>query len=95
MGDVFLHQLHDNLRSLRFQTSLIVLLLFFVGNGIVYTYKMGRALKETVQAERSDESRYEAVETLRQAVDSRLKIRAPWPASNSSSKPALTGSPTA
>ena len=74
---VFLHQLHDNLRSLRFQTSLIVLLLFFVGNGIVYTYKMGRALKETVQAEQSDESRYEGVETLRQAVDSHFKIRAP------------------
>ncbi|MBW1881866.1 MAG: hypothetical protein JRJ84_26215 [Deltaproteobacteria bacterium] len=46
MATVFLHQLHDNLRSLRFQTSLIVLLLFFVGNGIVYTYKMDRAARE-------------------------------------------------
>ena len=30
MWTVFQHQVHDNLRSLRFQVSMIVLLLFFV-----------------------------------------------------------------
>ena len=77
MGTIFLHQLHDNLRSLRFQTSLVVLLLFFVGNGIVYTFKMDRVAKETTHTSRSDEGRYEAIGTLRQAVSTQLKIRAP------------------
>lgn len=77
MATIFLHQLHDNLRSLRFQTSLVVLLLFFVGNGIVYTYKMDRLSRETALTNRSDEGRYEAVETLRQAVSTQYLIRVP------------------
>lgn len=76
MGAIFLHQLHDNLRSLRFQASLVVLLLFFVGNGVVYTYKMDRVAKETAHTARGDEGRYEDVETLRQAVAKSYKIRA-------------------
>lgn len=72
---ICLHQLHDNLRSLRFQASLIVLLLFFVGNGVVYSYKMDRAAEEIVRTSRSDEGRYDAVETLDQAVSAGYKIR--------------------
>ena len=74
MAVIFLHQLHDNLRSLRFQASLIVLLLFFVGNGIVYSYKMDRAAEEIVRTSCSDEGRYDAVETLDQAVSAGYKI---------------------
>ena len=74
---ILLHQLRDNLRSLRFQTSLVILLLFFVGNGVIYAHKMDRVAKETEHASRSDEGRYEGVQTLRQAVSESYKIRAP------------------
>ena len=77
MTAVLLHQLRDNLRSLRFQTSLIVLLMFFVGNGIIYAHKMDRVAKETELAGRGDESRYEDAQTLRQAVSTEYKLRAP------------------
>ena len=77
MTAVLLHQLRDNLRSLRFQTSLIVLLMFFVGNGIIYAHKMDRVAQEAELATHSDESRYEGAETLRQAVSANYKIRAP------------------
>jgi hypothetical protein len=46
MSEIFLHQLQDNLKSLRFQISLLVLLFFFVGNGVVYTWRMERLTKE-------------------------------------------------
>ena len=35
MARIFLRQLHDNLRSLRFQLGLVVLLLFFAANGFI------------------------------------------------------------
>ncbi len=77
MTAVLLQQLRDNLRSLRFQTSLIILLMFFVGNGVIYVHKMDRVAKETELTSRGDEGRYESVTTLRQAVSAQYKIRAP------------------
>jgi ABC-type transport system involved in multi-copper enzyme maturation permease subunit len=77
MTAVLLQQLRDNLRSLRFQTSLIVLLMFFVGNGVIYAHKMDRVAKETELSSRGDEGRYEGAETLRQAVSTEYKVRAP------------------
>ena len=40
MTIVFLHQLHDHLISLRVQLSMIVVLLFFVVNGTMYSWRM-------------------------------------------------------
>ena len=42
MGPVFLLRLHDHLKSLRFQVSLVVLLLFFAANGSIYALKVHR-----------------------------------------------------
>ena len=46
MGAIFRLTLADNLRSLRFQLSLVLLLCFFVGNGLVYTWKGERHHRE-------------------------------------------------
>ena len=77
MGTVFLHQLHDNLRSLRFQVSLAVLVFFFAANGVIYTMKMARSGEQFARVSGLDEKRYERAETLSQAVDSWFKIRSP------------------
>ena len=50
MGAIFQLTLADNLRSLRFQLSLVILLLFFIGNGLVYTWKGERVAIENEQA---------------------------------------------
>lgn len=46
MGVILLHQLRDNLRSLRFQSGLAVLLLFFLANGVIYSYRLERLTRE-------------------------------------------------
>ena len=46
MGAVLSHHLHDNLRSLRFQVSVAVLLLFFASNGLIYAMKIDRLDEE-------------------------------------------------
>ena len=73
MGTVFLQQLRDNMRSLRFQVSLAVLLLFFVGNGVVYTLKIERLSAEDLAIAADVERRYER-ETLDRAVGNWYKI---------------------
>ncbi|MBT6147202.1 MAG: hypothetical protein HOH74_17330, partial [Gemmatimonadetes bacterium] len=40
MLTIYLHELQDQLRSLRFQVSLLVLLLFFVANGVTIQQSM-------------------------------------------------------
>ena len=75
MGVVFLHQLHDNLRSLRFQVSLVVLLLFFVSNGVIYVMKTDSLADEIARITDLNERRYERVETLRDAATTSYKIR--------------------
>lgn len=68
MREVFLHQLHDHLKSLRFQVSLMVLLLFFVGNGVVYTWRMERLIGEIDQLEARDRNGYKQIKTLDLAI---------------------------
>jgi len=68
MGAIFLHQLHDHLKSLRFQISLLVLLLFFGASGVIYTWKIDRLVEETARIETGNEQRFEELETLSQAA---------------------------
>jgi hypothetical protein len=77
MGTVFLHQLHDNLRSLRFQVSLGILLLFFVTNGVIYTMKIQRSGNQYARVMSLDEERIARAETLGQVVGQWIKIRSP------------------
>ncbi|MBT6628143.1 MAG: hypothetical protein HOB49_14080, partial [Gemmatimonadetes bacterium] len=75
MFTVFIHQLHDNLRSQRFQVSLGILLLFFVANGVIYSMKMQRMTTQFARSATFDEDRYDRAETLSDAVDNELIIR--------------------
>ncbi|NKB67323.1 MAG: ABC transporter permease subunit [Candidatus Latescibacteria bacterium] len=70
MWTIYLHQIHDNLRSLRFQVSLGVLLLFFVCNGLVYIMKTDRLLHEDQVIAADNTRRYEEAETVSAATDS-------------------------
>ncbi|MFC1526443.1 ABC transporter permease [Candidatus Latescibacterota bacterium] len=74
MWTICRHQLGDNLRSLRFQVSLVVLLLFFVCNGLIYTMKVERLTSEDQTIEADNARRYEQVETLGSAVDNSYAI---------------------
>jgi ABC-type transport system involved in multi-copper enzyme maturation permease subunit len=74
MWTIYSHQLLDNLRSLRFQVSLVVLLLFFVLNGLVYTMKTERLVAEDQMIEADNARRYEQAETVRDAVDSGFAV---------------------
>ena len=75
MGAIFLHQLHDNLRSLRFQVSLGVLLLFFVANGVIYTMKTDNLRGEAARINALNEERFDRVNTVQEAATNTYKIR--------------------
>ena len=75
MGAIFLHQLRDNLQSLRFQISLVILLLFFGANGVIYTMKTGNLADEVTRITRLNEERYGRVETTADAASTSYKIR--------------------
>jgi ABC-type transport system involved in multi-copper enzyme maturation permease subunit len=74
MGAIFQLTLADNLRSLRFQLSLVILLLFFIGNGLVYTWKGERVAIENEQVAAAGEKVYASVETVSDAVGKRYRI---------------------
>lgn len=77
MNTIFLHQLHDNLRSLRFQVSLGILLLFFVANGIVYALKIDRLVAEDAEIQSDLDRQFETIETLSDGVGNWYKILSP------------------
>ena len=70
MGLILLHQLRDNLRSLRFQTGLAVLLLLFLANGVIYTCRLERLIREDAtivagdQGERDARAPYDTITEL-------------------------------
>ena len=74
MWMIFQFTLADNLRSLRFQLSLVLLLAFFIGNGFVYTWKGERVDIENGQIAAAVEKVYESVETVSDAVGKRYRI---------------------
>jgi ABC-type transport system involved in multi-copper enzyme maturation permease subunit len=77
MNTIFLHQIHDNLRSLRFQVSLGILLLFFVANGVIYALKIDRLVAEDAQIQADLDRRLETIETLSDGVGNWYKILTP------------------
>ena len=74
MGAIFMHQLHDHLKSLRFQISLLVLLLFFAANGVIYAWKNERLVQETARIAADIEQQYEGAETLSQGASRWYKV---------------------
>lgn len=68
MGTIYLQQLRDNIRSLRFQVSLAVLLGFFVLNGVIYTMKTERLATEDQKIEVDNARRYDETETVNSAA---------------------------
>lgn len=74
MGALYLHQLHDHLKSLRFQLSLAVVLLFFAGNGVIYAWKMERQSRETAGIEAENQRKYTADKTLSQAAGQTYRV---------------------
>ena len=77
MGAILIHQLRDNIYSLRFQVSLVILLVFFAANGVIYAMKMDRLLAEDASIEAHDEGRYDRGETVRDAADNWYRILSP------------------
>lgn len=74
MWTIFQFTLADNLRSLRFQLSLVILLAFFIGNGLVYTWKGERVSIENEQVATAGEKVYESIGTVSDAVGKRYRI---------------------
>jgi len=74
MRPIFLLRLHDHLKSLRFQVSLAILLLFFAANGFVYALKVDRVVEELGRIQADNESAYTEVGTLADAVDERFSV---------------------
>lgn len=70
MNQLLLHNLHDHLKSMRFQLSFALLLLFYTANGIVYAWKIDRESVEAARITTGYRERMEA-STLREAVDNR------------------------
>ena len=64
MLEIFLHQLHDHLKSLRFQLSLVLLVAFFAANGLVYGWKAERLVDEVGRVEAESARRFDGVSDL-------------------------------
>ena len=64
MLEIYLHQLHDHLKSLRFQLSLVLLVAFFAANGLVYGWKAERLVDEVGRVEAESARRYDGVSDL-------------------------------
>ena len=75
MTEIFLHQLRDHLRSLRFQLSLLLLLLFFVANGAVYSWKGARLVDEVGMIEATNADRYRQIDNVPQLADSWFRVQ--------------------
>ena len=71
---ICLHQLHDNILSLRMQVSLAVLLTFFVANGLIYSMKIDRLVKEDVFINDINDRRVEELVHLDKAMDYNYNI---------------------
>lgn len=68
MRTILLQQLREHLRSLRFQVSLVLLLLFFLANGLVYAWKTERVTQEMATIRADADQLYERARTVSAAV---------------------------
>jgi hypothetical protein len=74
MTVIFLHQLRDHLKSFRFQLSLLMLLILFVGNGVIYTWKQAQLIDYNLNFGAENEKRYEGNKTIDQVVGQYYRI---------------------
>lgn len=74
MLSIFLHQIHDHLKSLRFQVSFLAMCLFFIANGTIYSWKIVQLQEEVARVEANYEGRYEGIETVSQAVGAAYRV---------------------
>lgn len=65
---VYLHEIRTQMMSMRFQVSLLVLVLFFVANGIVYSLKIERDVAETSRIDSEFAEQVSEIEALNDAV---------------------------
>ncbi|MFC1525920.1 ABC transporter permease subunit [Candidatus Latescibacterota bacterium] len=68
MSAVFFHQLVDHLRSLRFQVSLLILVVLFATNGVIYTLKNEQLVQDNRQIQERHDREFDGIETVAQAV---------------------------
>ena len=76
MKRIFLRQLHDNFRSLRFQLGLLALLLFFSVNGFVYSWKMEQQIEEDARILADVERTYDEITSVADLTNQRFKVLA-------------------
>jgi hypothetical protein len=69
MRTVYIHQLLDHFKSLRFQISLLLVLMLFGLNGVIYSWKHDRLVQNYATLRAQVSSGYEASTSLNQIVD--------------------------
>ena len=74
MAVVFLHQLHEHLVSLRVQISLCIVLVFFLLNGAVYSWRILDMREDDGAVYADVERRIERVETVADAVRNTFRV---------------------
>lgn len=74
MITIFWQQLHDHLKSTRFQLSLLLLLLFFVANGVVYAWKLERLQREMAVTAAGYEEAYQRVDSVDRGARQRFRV---------------------
>jgi len=70
MAEIFLQQLHSHLRSLRVQMCLAVVLLFYVANGLIYSWRLESQVGVDASVQADVERRFDNVETVADAAGS-------------------------
>ena len=74
MKPIFLLQVQDNIKSFRFLVCLGTLLIFFIANGVIYTFKNETLHKEVGLIQKDVSDRYDRVKTLNAAVDNEYRL---------------------
>ena len=78
---IFRQRLLDHLLSLRLQVGLVALVLLFVGNGVIYTWKYDRLRAAEPALQRSIEQRYERSTSVSAATGQTYQVVSdPFPA---------------
>ena len=70
MGEIFFHQLHSHLRSLRVQLCLAVVLLFYMANGLIYSWRLESQIAVDASVQADVERRFDNVQTVADAAGS-------------------------
>ena len=68
IGLVYLRELRDHLKSLRFQVSLAVVVLLFGLSGVIYVYKGAQLISDNAMVEAQGNRSFERMERLADVV---------------------------